>query len=89
MALAAQRLSEAIREGLVRIAGDQPEVRSQWLSAVEKRLGGEKFRYDRPQQGARVPIDALTSALFVHDDAVAELEAEEESEGDKPEVEVW
>lgn len=76
MSQAARRLDEAMRTGAVRIAGEQWDLRAHWLNAVELKLGAEKWRYDRPKRGARVPIDGLTAALFVHDDAVAELEGE-------------
>jgi hypothetical protein len=47
---------------------------------LEKPLGGERWRYDRPPdaQGgkrAKYPIDALTGVLLGHNIAVAELSA--------------
>ena len=77
MALAAQRLDEAIRNGWFRHDGDRV-LRAQVLNAVQRGLGGEKWKYDRPgdakgERRRKFPIDALTGLLMGHSVAVAEL----------------
>lgn len=78
MALASVRLAEAIRTGSLVHDGD-PRLRAHALNAIDRPLGGEMWRYDRPKRGARRPIDALTALLMAHSVMVAELEAPQES----------
>ena len=73
MALASMRLADAIPRAL-RHNGD-PLLRSHVLTAVQRWLSGEKWKYDRPKSGRRQAIDALTGLEFAHSVAVAELEA--------------
>ena len=70
MAVASQRLSEAIRTGAFAHDGDEM-LRSHALNAIERPLGGELWRYDRPRRGARRPIDGLTALLMAHSVTVA------------------
>jgi phage terminase large subunit-like protein len=83
MALASTRLADAI-PSLIRHDGDAG-LRNHVLTAVQKWLGGEKWKYDRPTRGKRRPIDALTALEFAHSVAVAELE---EPPAERPRVEV-
>lgn len=78
MALASRRVDEAIRTGAF-VHDGHPGLRSCALNAVEKRIGssGEKWKYDRPAQGPRVPIDGLTALEFANSVAVADLEDSE------------
>ncbi|MEJ7824898.1 MAG: terminase large subunit [Solirubrobacteraceae bacterium] len=91
MSLAAVRWDEALRNGWMRHDGSATcstegcrcgGLRGHALNAVEKRLGGEKWKYDRPSdaQGERrrkYPTDALTGGLIAHSVAVAEHMAPE------------
>jgi phage terminase large subunit-like protein len=83
MALASMRLADAIPRAL-RHNGD-PLLRQHVLTAVQRWLSGEKWKYDRPKGGRRQAIDALTGLLFAHSVAVAEMEAVPE---ERPKVEV-
>ena len=77
MALAASRLDEAIRGGLL-VHDGNPALRAHVLNAVKKTVGaGEKWRYDRPpdakgRRRGKYPIDALTGVVMGHSVAVAE-----------------
>lgn len=79
MALASRRVEEAIRTGAF-VHDGHPGLRQHALNAVEKRVGGadEKWKYDRPAKGPRVPIDGLTALQFAHSIAVADLEGARE-----------
>lgn len=74
IALADARLMEAIRRRTLVHTGHRV-LRQHALNAVEKPLGGEKFRFDRPRRGPRIPMDALRALSMVHSVAVAEAEA--------------
>lgn len=67
MATAAQRLSAAIREGLISHPAD-PEFTSHVLAAKEKVTVGEKWRLVKH----RKPIDAVIAAAMVHNVAADE-----------------
>ena len=71
ISLADARLMEAIRRGELKHDGD-PVVREHVLNAVEKPLGGEKFRFDRAKKGERKPMDALRALSIAHSVAVAD-----------------
>lgn len=73
ISLADARLMEAIRRGELLHDGDL-SVRSHVLNAVEKPLGGERYRFDRPKRGERKPIDALRALSMAHSVAVADSE---------------
>ena len=70
IALADGRLMEAIRRRSLAHDGDRT-LRMHVLNAVEKPLGGEKFRFDRARRGPRKPIDALRALAMAHSVAVA------------------
>jgi hypothetical protein len=82
MALASMRLADAIPR-FIRHNGDRT-LRNHALTAVQRWLGGEKWKYDRPR-GKRRPIDALTALEFAHSVAVAELDGEPEA---RPRIEI-
>lgn len=68
-------------------------MRGHFLNAVQRVLGGERWRYDRPadakgQKRAKYPIDSLSGALFANSVAVAEHE-DQDPGGDAPGVEIW
>lgn len=76
MALAAERLAEAVRGKWFEHDG-HAKMRMHVLNAIKRPLGGEKFKYDRPSdaKGERrkaYPIDALTGLLMANSIAVAE-----------------
>lgn len=73
VALASQRLDEAIRRGALVHTG-HPGLRAHVLNAVRRELGGERWRYDRPKRGKRRPTDALTGLLIAYSTAVAEAD---------------
>lgn len=82
MALAAQRLDEAIRMEWLQTDGD-PLIAKHFRNAVRKSLGGEKWRVDRPPnaKGRRrknFPIDVVTGVLIGHSVAVSEHNASTE-----------
>jgi phage terminase large subunit-like protein len=70
IAVADARLMEAIRRKELVHDGDKV-LREHVLNAVEKPLGGEQFRFDRPKRGERKPIDALRALSMVHSVAFA------------------
>jgi phage terminase large subunit-like protein len=70
IALADARFMEAVRRKSVVHDGD-PVLRDHVLNAVEKPLGGEKFRFDRAKKGPRKPIDALRALSMAHSVALA------------------
>ena len=79
MADAAAKLDEAIRSKWLVHNGDRT-LRSHVLNAVTRSLGGEKWKFDRPndakgEKRGRYPIDALTGVLMGHRTAVAEADA--------------
>lgn len=81
MALAASRLDEAIRNRWIVHDGDEG-LRAHALNAVQRTLGAEKWRYDRPPDGkgerrAQFPNDALIGLAMGHSTAVAEQDQEE------------
>jgi len=80
IALADARLMEAIRRKDLVHDGD-PVVRQHVLNAVEKPLGGEKFRFDRARRGPRKPIDALRALAMAHSVAVADAQEPEKASG--------
>jgi len=65
------RLMEAIRRRQLEHDRDRV-LRAHVLNAVEKPLGGDRFRFDRPSRGARLPIDALRALSMAHSVAVME-----------------
>ena len=71
ISLADGRFMEAIRRKDLIHTGDE-ELRQQVLNAVEKPLGGDRFRFDRPKRGERKPIDALRAISMAHSVAVAQ-----------------
>lgn len=78
MADAAAKLEEAIRNGWLVHDGCRV-LRSHVLNAVSRSLGGEKWKFDRPndakgERRARYPIDALTGLLMGHRTALAEAD---------------
>lgn len=73
IALADGRFMEAVRRKALVHDGDRT-LRAHVLNAVEKPLGGEKFRFDRARRGPRKPIDALRALAMAHSVAVAEME---------------
>jgi phage terminase large subunit-like protein len=74
MALADGRLLEAIRRHELEHNGD-PTMRQHVLNAVEKPVPGDQFRFIRPRNGPRRPIDCLTALSMAHSSALADLEA--------------
>lgn len=74
IALADRRLMEAIRRKAIVHDGDRV-LRQHVLNAVEKPLGGEKFKFDRPRRGPRKPNDGLRALSMAHSIAVAAFEA--------------
>ena len=87
MSLAAVRFDEALRFGWIHHDGARTcstvgcrcgGFRGHVINAVDKTLGGEKWKYDRPSDAkgakrSKYPIDGLTGALMAHSIAVAEL----------------
>ncbi len=65
MALAASRLMEAIRTKQLVHDGDRV-LRSHVLNAAQRTVSGERWKFDRPRRGARLPIDALTALSMVN-----------------------
>jgi phage terminase large subunit-like protein len=78
ISLADARFLEAVRRKVLVHNGDR-ELRAHVLTAVERPLGGEKFKFDRPKGGARRPIDALRAASMAHSVLVAEHETPKRS----------
>jgi phage terminase large subunit-like protein len=81
MADAAAKLDEAIRNGWIVHDGNRL-LRSHVLNAISRSLGGEKWKFDRPndakgERRGRYPIDALTGVLMGHRTALAEAGAAE------------
>jgi phage terminase large subunit-like protein len=79
MADAAAKLDEAIRNKWLVHDGDRT-LRSHALNAVSRSLGGEKWKFDRPndakgEKRGRYPIDALTGLLMGHRTALAEADS--------------
>lgn len=75
MALADSRFREALRR-LELVHSGHDVLRQHVLNAVEKSVTGERFRFTRPQHGARKPIDCLTAASMAHSTAVADMDIE-------------
>lgn len=78
MADAAAKLAEAVRNRWIVHDGDRV-LRSHVLNAVSRPLGGEKWKFDRPndakgERRGRYPIDALTGVLMGHRVALAEAD---------------
>jgi phage terminase large subunit-like protein len=71
ISLADGRFMEAIRRRDLVHTGDE-QLRQQVLNAVEKPLGGDRFRFDRSKRGPRKPIDALRAVSMAHSVAVAQ-----------------
>jgi len=65
MALAASRLMEAIRTGQLVHDGDRA-LRAHVLNAAQRTVSGERWKFDRPRRGGRVPIDVLTALAMVN-----------------------
>ncbi len=65
MALAASRLMEAIRTGTLVHDGDRI-LRAHVLNAAQRTVSGERWKFDRPRRGGRVPIDGLTALAMVN-----------------------
>jgi phage terminase large subunit-like protein len=80
ISLADGRLMEAIRRKVLVHDGDKT-LRTHVLNAVEKPLGGDAFKFDRPTRGARVPNDALRALSMAHSVAVAEATTPPKSRG--------
>ncbi len=80
MALAAARFDEAVRNGWF-VHDASTALRAHVLNGVRRSVGGERYRYDRPDHAkgkkrTLFPIDALTGVLMGNSVAVAEkLEA--------------
>lgn len=74
IALADSRFMEAIRRRAIVHDGDRA-LRQHVLNAIEKPLGGEKFKFDRPRRGPRRPNDGLRALSIAHSVAVAAFEA--------------
>lgn len=79
MADAAAKLDEAIRNKWLVHDGNRV-LRSHVLNAISRSLGGEKWKFDRPndakgEKRGRYPIDALTGVLMGHRTALAESDA--------------
>lgn len=86
MALAAARFDEAWRKGWIYHDGNAEctnemcpcgGLRGHMLNAIEKPLGGEKFKFDRPSDArgakrAKYPIDLFTGLLMANSVAEAE-----------------
>ncbi len=64
MALAASRLMELIRTHRLTHDGDRV-LRAHVLNAAQRSVSGERWKFDRPRRGGRVPIDALTALSMV------------------------
>lgn len=73
IALADGRLMEAIRRRVLVHDGHRG-LRQHIVNAVEKPLGGEKFKFDRSKRGPRKPIDGLRALSMAHSVAVGEFE---------------
>ncbi len=70
IAKADAQLMEAIRRKAIVHDGDRT-LRAHVLNAVEKPLGGERFRFDRPSRGPRKPNDALRALSIAHAVAIS------------------
>ncbi len=65
MALAASRLMEAIRTKQL-VHDDDRVLRQHVLNAAQRTVSGERWKFDRPKRGGRLPIDALTALAMVN-----------------------
>ncbi len=65
MALAASRLMEAIRTKQLVHDGDRV-LRQHVLNASQRTVSGERWKFDRPKRGARLPIDGLTALAMAN-----------------------
>jgi phage terminase large subunit-like protein len=82
MADAAAKFDEAVRNKWLVHDGHRG-MRSHVLNAIARSLGGEKWKFDRPndakgEKRGRYPIDALTGLLMGHRVVVAEAESAQE-----------
>jgi hypothetical protein len=101
MALAASRFDEALRTGILRHDGSAKcatagcpcgGLRGHVLNAIERSVGTEKWKYDRPRDAkggekrAQTPIDGITSAVMAHSVLWAQANAPAR---EKPLIEFW
>lgn len=78
IALADARFMEAVRRRAF-VHDGNPVLRAHVLNVVEKPLGGEKFRLDRPSRGPRRPNDGQRALSMANSVAVAEQAAPKRS----------